>query len=121
MQPLRFHTFWLAVGWALVLLVTALSLLPYQDLPNVQYNDKIGHGLAYFALMAVFGQIHGARLRTVLLLLAMGALIEVLQGLSGYRDMSFFDWLADAAGVALGWIVSRLVPDLLARLETLLP
>jgi len=121
MRPLSFHTLWLAVGWALVILVTALSLLPHEDLPDIQYNDKIGHGLAYFALMAVFGQIYGARLRVVLLLLAMGALIEVLQGLSGYRDMSFFDWLADAAGVAAAWGLTRLTPDLLARLESRLP
>ena len=37
------------------------------------------------------------------MLLGLGALIEVAQGLTGYRDASWADLAADALGVALGW------------------
>lgn len=121
MNTLSRRPLWLAIGWSLVLLVTVLSLMPTTRLPEVSYNDKLGHLLAYFTLMAWFGQIHGARMKPVLALLAMGALIELLQGWSGYRDMSGLDMLANAAGVATGWLFSRLAPDLLAKLDTRLP
>lgn len=121
MQKLRFHTFWLAIAWALVAVVTVLSLLPAPDMPDFGFSDKIQHALAYFALMAAFGQIYGARRRLILLLLGMGGLIEILQGLSGYRDMSFFDWVADAAGIAVGILLTRLAPGILVRAESWLP
>ena len=117
MNTLSRRPLWLAIGWSLVLVVTVLSLMPVQQLPEVSYNDKIGHLLAYFSMMAWFGQIHERRPTPVFALLAMGALLEVLQGWSGYRDMSGLDMLANAAGVALGWLFSRRHPGLLAKLE----
>lgn len=121
MLPLRFRPLWLSLAWTLVALVSVLSLLPHQDLPDIQYNDKLEHATAYFALMALFGQLYGPRLKPVFLLLAFGASIEVLQGLSGYRDMSFLDWLADAFGIAVGWLLARYRPRLLADIEAQLP
>lgn len=121
MNTLVHRTLWLAVGWGLVALVCALSLLPPPRLPDVQHNDKFSHVLAYFTLMAWFGQIYLARLRPFLALLAMGAGLEILQGMTGYRDMSGYDMLANTVGVALGWLAARLRPDLLVRLEARLP
>ncbi|MDD4882575.1 MAG: VanZ family protein [Gallionellaceae bacterium] len=121
MNTLSYRRLWLAIGWGLVLLVIVLSLIPAPQLPKVGFNDKIEHMLAYFSLMAWFGQIYGARLKPVLALLALGATLEVLQGLSGYREMSGLDMLANTAGVTLGWLFSRLAPGLLAALDTRLP
>lgn len=121
MNTLAHRRLWLAIGWSLVILVTVLSLLPAPQLPQVGLSDKFGHILAYFTLMAWFGQIHGARLKPVLALLAMGATLEILQGLSGYREMSGLDMLANAIGVATGWLFSRLSPNLLIQLEGHLP
>lgn len=121
MNTLARRPLWLAIGWSLVLLVTLLSLTPTARLPDVSYSDKLGHGLAYFTLMAWFGQIYGARLKPVLALLAMGAAIEIAQGWSGYREMSALDMLANATGIAAGWLFCRRVPGLLARLEARLP
>jgi len=40
----------------------------------------------------------------------MGGMIEILQGLSGYRDAEWLDWAADCAGVLAGcwWPARRL-------------
>lgn len=110
MNTLSRRTFWLAIGWCLVLMVAILSLSPTERLPEVEYNDKIVHLLAYFVLMAWFGRIYGPRPRPVLALLAMGGLIELLQGWTGYRDMSGLDMLANAAGVAAGALFTRMFP-----------
>ncbi|MDD3530686.1 MAG: VanZ family protein [Gallionellaceae bacterium] len=121
MNTLNRRRLWLAIGWALVALVVVLSLLPVSQLPDAGLDDKVGHLLAYFALMAWFGQIHGARPAPVLALLALGAGLEVAQGLSGYRDMSGLDMVANASGITLGWLLTRLAPGLLARLDARLP
>ncbi|NTV95283.1 MAG: VanZ family protein [Thiobacillus sp.] len=121
MNTLTHRHLWLAIGWGLVILVTVLSLLPPPSLPDAQVNDKFSHILAYFTLMAWFGQIYPERLKPFLALLAMGAALEVLQGMTGYRDMSAYDMLANTVGVTLGWLAARLRPDLLVRLEARLP
>jgi VanZ family protein len=121
MNTLVHRRLWLAIGWGLVALVCVLSLVPPPQLPGPEYNDKVGHILAYFSLMAWFGQLYPARIKPVLALLAMGAGLEVLQGMTGYRDMSGLDMLANASGVALGWLSARLVPGLLLLLEARLP
>jgi hypothetical protein len=45
--------------------------------------------------------------------LAMGVGLEVLQGQSGLREYDVVDMLANAAGVAAGWLAARLLPRLL--------
>lgn len=121
MNTLVHRRVWLAIGWSLVVLVTVLSLIPGRDLPDIRVSDKVEHLLAYFTLMAWFGQIHGARLVPVLALVALGGTLEVLQGMSGYREMSAYDQLANTLGVGLGWLATRRFPDLLVRLEARLP
>jgi VanZ family protein len=41
-------------------------------------------------------------------LLLYGGLIEVLQALTPYRYAEWFDVLANAAGLLIGWAVERL-------------
>jgi hypothetical protein len=45
-------------------------------------------------------------------------LLEILQGLTGYRQMSFKDGVANALGVGLGLLFTRYSPGLLQALET---
>ncbi len=80
---------------------------PTQHLPSTGW-DKANHALA-FAGLAVLGlAAYLARAARVLAgLLAFGALIEVLQSLTGYRTAEWFDLLADGAGLAAGWQVAR--------------
>lgn len=121
MLPLAYRRLWTVIGWTLVLLVSYLSLVPVDDLPPVEYNDKIAHASAYFGLMFWFAQLSPRRLRLATAFLVMGTVIELLQGLSGYRDMSALDMLANATGVLLATLAARFSPNLLARLEAILP
>lgn len=111
------RTLWLATGWALVVAVTYLSLTPKPPPVGVQLWDKASHAMAYFTLMYWFAQAYPRRLPVALWVLALGATLEVAQGLTGYREASLLDMLANGLGVALGWLAAHRLPNALARLE----
>jgi hypothetical protein len=99
---------WLGIGWAGVLAVVVLSLIPTPpDLIPVEQGDKAQHVLAYGGLMFWFAQIYVQQPRRVLaavLLVALGMALEFVQGWTGWRDFSYGDMAADASGVFLGWL-----------------
>jgi hypothetical protein len=67
-------------------------------------NDKLNHASA-FAFLGIAGSLGWKKhsLRLIGFLLAVGALIEILQGLPLFgRDRDFLDWVADFLGVILG-------------------
>lgn len=87
-----------------LLAVLLLTLLPIPPAFERLGNDKLEHMLAFFAL-AVLGGLGWPQARPWLAtaLLLVGGAIEVLQGTPlVHRDMSLFDWFADAAGILLG-------------------
>ena len=91
------------------LLVMVLSLLPLgPDAPSLGW-DKANHMTA-FALLALLGcRAYPAHTAGVLVgLLVYGGLIEILQSFTGYRTGEWADLLADALGLALGWLLARL-------------
>ncbi|MDD5057748.1 MAG: VanZ family protein [Sideroxydans sp.] len=97
---------WLACGWLGIAGVFFLSLTPMPPQPfTFNFADKLEHGLAYALLALWFCQIYAgkARLRLLLLLVAMGVLIEYLQRMTGYRYFEYADMLANATGVMFGW------------------
>lgn len=100
--------FWLAASGVLV-----LSLLPVgTPLPSTGW-DKSNHVLG-FAVLGLLGSLAYRRqeLKVAAGLFAFGVLIEVLQGLSGYRFAEWGDLLADAMGIAAGLLAARTVPVL---------
>lgn len=114
--PLRLRPLWLGIGWCLVGAVVWLSLTPSTGAPPL-INDKLAHLIAYFTLTAWFAEIYSRLDRVGLAMLALGAALEVAQGLSGYRDMSFADLLANAAGIGLGMFAAARFPRVLAKLD----
>ncbi|WP_255371060.1 VanZ family protein [Cupriavidus sp. YR651] len=89
--------------WLCALVVMVLSLLPPSTpLPTTGW-DKTNHLLA-FSVLAVLGlrAWPTRRWRVLVGLVVYGALIEVLQGMSGDREPSWLDLLADTIGIALG-------------------
>lgn len=115
-MTLRYRKLWLAIGWGLVAMVFWLSLKSPSDGPAL-INDKLAHFIAYLGMTLWFGQIYRRLGLLAAAMLALGALIEVLQGMTGYRDMSLADLLADALGIALGWSICARLPDILLRVE----
>ena len=121
---------WQALGWLGVGAVIVLSLLPLPQMgPQLPNGDKWQHLLAYATMALYFAQwasTWAQRIRQALSLLALGALLEVLQGLTGYRQMDPLDLLANATGIAIGaglalgppgrWLLA--IDALLARVQT---
>ncbi len=70
--------------------------------------DKVNHALAFAVLAVLGGCSYPRRTAQVLLgLLAYGGIIELLQGLTGYRSAEWLDLAADAVGLSFGWALMR--------------
>lgn len=91
---------------------------PHVSMGGVSGLDKVAHCMMFFGLSSLilweYKKRHAREnLRLLLLIafaapLAFGALIEVLQGtLTDYRSADLFDFLADAFGVLLAWLLVR--------------
>lgn len=108
---LRHRTLWLATGWLLVCAVVFLTLIPDPpDMGAMGVSDKLAHTTAYLAMMGWFMQIYHLprkRIHTGILLIAMGIVLEFLQGVQGARVMEVADMVANSAGVLLAWLLAH--------------
>jgi VanZ family protein len=118
---LRWLPLSLATGWLLVAAVVYLSLTPAPPKVDLPEGDKVGHILAYAVLMFWFIQIYYRARSRVLIALAfvlLGVGLEFLQGYGGEREFEFEDMIANAAGLALGWVSGPpRTRNLLSRIE----
>ena len=95
---------WRSLFWTLVLTTVCLSLVPVHHIPSAfSFWDKAQHavgfaGLAFLGLMAYPGRIAPVMLG----LLLLGAGIEVMQWLTGWRQGDWQDWVADNVGLVIG-------------------
>ncbi len=120
--PLRHLRLWRHIGHTLVIAMLVVSLLPAPRLIGVvPQGDKLGHALAFGALMLWYGQIYAGRRdrwRLALACVAFGLLIEILQAFVPYRSADWRDLAADALGVALSVLLLRTpLGGLLSRLD----
>ena len=120
----RLRTLWLTVGWFGVGLTIYLSLTPYAPDIGVEQGDKMAHLFAYGTLMLWFAQLYanrGQRRMVAALLAALGVMLEFVQGQTGWREFSYVDMIADAAGVCLGWLLAPpRLPSLIGFAEAVL-
>lgn len=109
-RPLRHRLRYQRLGLLVLLTMLILSLLPLGGAASrVPNADKLAHFLAYTGLMAAYAQLLiGRRSRWVLALglFAFGLLIEALQSLVDWRSADALDVLANAAGIALGALLT---------------
>ena len=105
--PRIYRLAWIVSGWFLVLMVTYLSLTPAPPETSVEFGDKLGHLMAYAALMGWWHQIERNACRLALLFILMGLALEMLQSMGGDRQGDIFDMAANSLGVGLGWIAAR--------------
>ncbi|MFC1869624.1 VanZ family protein, partial [Thermodesulfobacteriota bacterium] len=92
-------------------LVVYLSLVPSPpEIPGFHGADKLIHLFTYAFVMFWFGLCYnpGRAYRNLGFgLILIGAMLELIQGKTGYRSMSYFDMLANSLGVSLGWLMAR--------------
>lgn len=100
---------------ALVLLLILLpislwvALIPLDNIVDpAVVSDKVLHFLAFFG----FAVLIDASIKPVnywfwggWLLVAYGALIEILQSFTPYRSFSMWDWVADIVGIAAFYLI----------------
>ena len=103
---------WRVAFWLVVVAVIVSALWPHPgpDEPGFPGADKVEHTLS-FLLLVWIGLRAGYRnaLSLAIGLLALGGAIELAQGgLTTTRSAEWFDWFADAAGIALGWATAWL-------------
>ena len=108
MLELRFRWFWLALGWLLVVSVAVASVLPSVVPSGFAYSDKLAHGASYCLLMVWFAGLYARRRYGLiaLTLLALGVVLEVIQGQLSYRLFDLADLRANALGVLIGMVLS---------------
>ena len=103
----------LGLGWGWVAAIVWLSLTPSPPQVDVAYGDKLGHFGAYGLLMFWFALLYLAwpvRARYMLGFIAMGVVLEFLQGRFGYRTLDIADMVANTLGVLLGCAAALLLP-----------
>jgi len=109
---LRFSMWWTILGVILVATVVYMSLIPLSP-PKVfifQESDKIMHFSAYAVMMIWFGQIYlkkSVSLSIASGLIILGMVLEILQGLSGYRTFEYLDIMANILGVVFGFFITQ--------------
>ena len=112
---------WLALGWTTVAVIIRVSLTPSPPKVDFEQSDKVGHFLAYGALMFWFSQLYVERKTRIAYaagFAAMGVALEFAQGQLGYRTYEVFDMYANTLGVLLGWAAALILPRVLRGAET---
>ena len=106
LKPFKRPLLWGGLWMVAIAVVVIGSLLPAQDLPSVQVNDKVEHFVAYAVLSASAVQLFARRLSwgfVCVLLVLMGIGIEYLQAqMAMGRMLDRNDALANTIGVLIG-------------------
>lgn len=90
-------------------LIIYLSLTPEPPQINVENGDKYGHLAAYGLVTLWLAQSYThlrQRIWLVIGMIALGIAMEYAQRATGYRTFDVNDMLADALGVATGWLIA---------------
>ena len=106
---LRYKNIWRSLAYLIILVIIVLSLIPDPDkITPFSASDKLMHTLAYAVSMLWFGfcfkreKLYAIGSGLILL----GITLEIVQGQTGYRTMSFYDIVANCAGVLIGLVLS---------------
>lgn len=110
---------YLSIG--LVMLITALSLIPLPKLPDVPGTDKSHHFIAYGSAAI---PVSLARVRHLWIYLPAFALwsgiIELIQPFVN-RHADWFDLLANCCGLLIGWLLATMIRMLFMAIQQRIP
>jgi VanZ family protein len=120
---MHLRSLWLAAGYMLVAAIVYLSLAPSLGIDMGEGRDKVYHSLAYGTLMLWFAQAYARRRWFIIALAccALGVGLEYVQRWMGTRSFDYYDTLADAVGVIVGWMLATFgVKEGISRIGALL-
>jgi VanZ family protein len=103
-----------ALFWIMCFTVMAGAVMPQSNSPQLfALADKVVHTVAFLVLTLVGLRAYPRQvLVMVVVLIALGGLIEILQGYTSTRSQEWEDFLADILGVGLGTLLAKqLWPD----------
>jgi VanZ family protein len=101
-----------ALFWGFLLFVSYKFIAPAGHSGiNIPHLDKIVHAGIFFVLTFLLIRAHQmAHWQYVITLAIYGALIEYLQGLTGFRSSDVYDWIADCLGIFILLVSFHLFP-----------
>lgn len=109
-MPFRLAAVWWSIGVLLAAAVVVLSLVPPAD-GAALLPDKLLHFSAYLVLGFWFVSLAPRRRwLAVAAVVAMGGLVELLQGATPYRYSEWLDFAANTAGVAVAYLFVQILP-----------
>ena len=102
------------VFWLACVVLIILALLPPDYLPPVEphfsWGDKALHAAAFAGLCLIGSWAYLRRSYSLMLgLLVLGGGIEIAQFATGWRHMSFGDFVANAVGIMIGRVAFHLM------------
>lgn len=109
MSPMKIANIWRIAGWLGIAAIITLSLVPLQLEMAVDNGDKFGHLASYVLVTLWLAQLYTElrqRIWLVLGMVALGIALEYAQGATSYRSFEVADMVADALGVATGWLLA---------------
>lgn len=123
MKKLKLINYWQGLGFALIMLVTLLSLIEIKSGPNpISGLDKVVHFFIYFSLSSYYVQMVELKkkqlFKIILAFILMGLLIEVFQHFVPWRSFELLDLLANSCGALMGtYLAKSYYPNILIKLE----
>jgi len=101
-----------AVGWACVVAIVVVSLVPGDARPDTGLPGQIDHIIAYCGAAGLLGLGYPAtksRFGTIVMLISLAATLEVAQRWIPGRHPQFIDFAASVAGTSLGMLAEMVV------------
>ena len=101
-----------AVGWACVVAIVVVSLVPGDARPDTGLPGQIDHIIAYCGAAGLLGLGYPAtksRFGTIVMLISLAATLEVAQRWIPGRHPQFIDFAASVAGTSLGMLAAMVV------------
>lgn len=122
LRTVRWPRTWLALWIGLLLATVVVCLVPLPVALHAPRNiDKLEHALGYLVLALYAANLfahRGARLRSYLALVLLGAAIEGAQGLTPWRSADPIDLIANVLGIVAGALLgATALGGVLARVD----
>ena len=107
---MHYKKLWLALGICYIAFIIVGSLIKVPDIETgMSHSDKVIHFFLYFILVGWFIQLYKKLSTRIIILcaaLALGLLMETLQGLTAYRSFDLIDQLANSIGALSAFLLA---------------